>query len=709
MPYNINYTDPTKPSITVFDNLENTDTSLNFPGRNVTGYGRIIGENFLHLLENFASNTEPESPVEGQIWYNSNPAVSSLLVFDGVSWKAASGVQRSPNEPPTEQAKVGELWVDTINQQLQLFNGSDWIVVGPEFSSGLLTGLKSEQIIDSNDIPRVVSKIFVENVPIIIISKDSFTPKEIIPQFPTIRAGITIATPDPARSEQADLYFGGLLPKLYGTAASADGLNISNRIIEASKFLRSDVINVVENSFNVKSDAGITFGVDGTFNISTSVTSTRLYNNSAGSSIDFQLNNSGLASTVVRIVDGKVGINTLSPTEPLDVTGNVKVSGILRVTNSTPSTNANNGAVQIAGGVVISENLRIGKEVTVNGNIESTDIIPQNNDTYRLGSSIRRWDEVWTKTLSADNIVGNITGGITGNAASASKLQNLTEFRITGDLSSTGFRFDGQFNETGESPNVKVFNTTISPTFITTKQDVSSLISPNRAFSLKDDFVLVYRQSVSGLLRATRDTFVGDLGLPIGAILPFAGPNLPFGFLLCDGSELLISQYFDLYQIIGDTYNGSAPLQGNNTFRLPDLRGRFALGRDNMDNGFQVAAGALNIDAGGGNADRVGGVEPDTLGGSGGNSEYTLAVANLPDHVHDMEGSTGQKYFAVRSDTSVPLDSGAFLGFGGTTANRMQYLPNSGGIDSTATDQPYAVMNPFLTINYIIRAGAPAF
>jgi microcystin-dependent protein len=232
---------------------------------------------------------------------------------------------------------------------------------------------------------------------------------------------------------------------------------------------------------------------------------------------------------------------------------------------------------------------------------------------------------------------------------------------------------------------------------------------PEKTFSLKDDVVLVNRPSVSGLLKATRDQFVGDLGLPIGAILPYAGPNIPFGFLLCDGSELLISQYFDLFQVISTIYNGSAPLLGTDTFRLPDLRGRFPLGRDNMDNGFQIPVGAANIDAGGGNVDRVGGVEPDTLGGAAGNSEYNLAVSNLPNHEHDMRGSAGQRYFAVRADTSVPLDSGAFLGIGGTTGNRLQYLPSSGGVRSDTTNQPYAVMNPFLTINYIIRSGAPVF
>ena len=51
MPYIVNFTDSqNKVPITVYDNTSNTDTSITFPGRNVTGYGQTVAENFLHLL-----------------------------------------------------------------------------------------------------------------------------------------------------------------------------------------------------------------------------------------------------------------------------------------------------------------------------------------------------------------------------------------------------------------------------------------------------------------------------------------------------------------------------------------------------------------------------------------------------------------------------------------------------------------------------------
>jgi microcystin-dependent protein len=706
MPYNVNYTDSqNKSAITVFDNTSNTDTSLVFPGRNVTGYGQTIAENFLKLLENFASATAPVNPTEGQVWFNNDPQVGQLLIWDGSEWKAASGVQKSPVQPGVDQSNVGELWVDTVNQQLYVFSGTDWILVGPNFSTGLRSGLIVEQVEDSTDIVRVVLSIYVEDRPIIIISKDSFTPKKIIPQFPVIRAGVNIADPNTNIAAETEIYQGGFTPKLFGTAVSSDNLEIGGVSIPAGRFLRSDAVNTVEQAFNIRSDSGIFLGIDGTFNISNSATSAKLYNSSAGSAIDFQLIDSGIPSTVLRIINGKVGINNVSPTESLEVDGNVKFNGQLIITDTTPTSNLGNGSVRIAGGLAVSKNLLVADTVRIEGALFCADVTPQSTDSFELGTTSLRWNAIHTKTLFADTISGVLSGSISGNAGTATSLQSQTTFQLTGDITAPSFNFNGI---TGGL--VKTFSTAISPEFITSKPKIEELTPPNNNYSETSDVVLVYRPSLSGLYQANRDTFVGDLGIPLGAILPFAGPNPPAGFLLCDGSEVLRDKYEDLFNIIGTIYNGTAPLQGaaGTTFRLPDLRGRFALGRDNMDNGEQILSVLGSpIDGGGGNADRVDGVDADTLGGTGGDNEYNLTTSQLPNHQHNLQGSAGTQYFAVRSATGVPPDTGSFLGVGGTTSGQAQYLPNTGGITGL-TNEPYSVMNPFLAINYIIRSGRSA-
>ena len=125
MPYQISYTDSiNKGSIIVEDATLNTETSITLPGRNVTSYGQAVAENFLHLLENFANTNAPGRPVEGQLWYDSSEGVNQLKVYDGTTWTASGGLKKSTSQPDVANSTLGDLWVNTENQQLYLFSGA---------------------------------------------------------------------------------------------------------------------------------------------------------------------------------------------------------------------------------------------------------------------------------------------------------------------------------------------------------------------------------------------------------------------------------------------------------------------------------------------------------------------------------------------------------------------------------------------------------
>jgi microcystin-dependent protein len=680
MSYNVNFTDKNRPPITVQDDVRNNDTSLIFVGRNFAGYGQSIAENFLALMENFSNTTPPESPVEGQLWYDTIEGI--LKIWDNINWKAASNIQKSVSQPSTSISKDGELWVDTANQQLNIFVGGRWVVVGPEFSNGLGSGPKVKSIKDSNEQDRVILIFYVEEIPLIIFSKDSFTPKIFIDGFPVIRSGLNVTS--------LNVGVGNFDTKLYGRATSSDSLIIAGNEIPGNKFLRSDVPNTIDFGLLIRNNSGLTIGTDGVFNLSASATAAKLYNSAPGSSLDFQVNRNGVPSTTVRILNGNVGINNLNPSEALAVVGNISVSGSILLQSDDPVTINTNGGISVA------------KKILANGGIEVTgainpeDIVPRNTDQYQLGTAGKRWKTIRAEAVIADTITGTINGDITGTAGKAAELATASTFSIDGDVRTIAdISFKG-------IDNVRMI-TTLDPAFINNKP------SPSPNISIPTDTVLVSRPGV-GLLKETRNVFVGDLGIPIGGILAYAGTSPPPGFLLCDGSELEISRYNVLYQVIGATYNTSQ-LNGINTFRLPDLRGRSALGRDNMDNGTTVPnINGTPINAGGGNANRVPGVEADTMGGSGGASSQVLSNSNLPDHEHSLVGSSGQQYYATRLDTAVPLDSGASLDRGPTLSNQAQYLPTSGRIKTSGNlSQPFSVLDPFLTINYIIRAGRPDF
>lgn len=711
MTYNVRFTDNDKAPITVYDNTANNDTSLVFPGRNVTNYGSIVAENFLHLLENFSSASAPVSPTEGQLWYDS--AEESLKINDGVSWKSASGIYKEAIQPNPASSKAGELWIDTVNQQLKIFNGSSWILVGPNQTSigGLKYGPTVETVTDTDNTPRSIVTFYIADVPVIIVSKDTFTPKITIPGFNGLKSGININLP--TTGTEIDKFAGGALPKLIGTATVAESLSIegTETIIPASKVLRSDVSNTVDGELKIKNNTGVIIGVNQNFNLASGIGGARIYNSTQNGSISLQINRNGVPDTILKVQDNKVGINNDNPQRDLDIIGDLGITGKIISTNTTKATPSNIGSIVTDGGIVVKENLVVKSNVELNydgGNTLSRDIYPRETNLYNLGDADSRWNQVNAKTIKADSIEGLLIGNIQGTANKAKALEFASTFQLSGDVDSQVITFDG--SNTGP----KVFNTALTVNIIAGKNE------PPGGVSLKSDEILIYRPGTvgsvfSGLLKQTRDNFIADLGIPIGAILPFAGLNPPTGFLLCDGSEVLKSQYPDLYSIIGDYYNGTTPLGTaplNVSFRLPDLRGRFPLGRDNMDNGGTVPSptgGTVN--AGGGPANRVLDAEASIISGSKGSSTKTLGLENVPEHSHSLTSSSGQQFYAVRNDpASVP---GTIPGAAGTSAGQARLLADSGNITKPtagfSVGRPFDAMNPYLTLNYIIRSGPPAF
>lgn len=112
---------------------------------------------------------------------------------------------------------------------------------------------------------------------------------------------------------------------------------------------------------------------------------------------------------------------------------------------------------------------------------------------------------------------------------------------------------------------------------------------------------------LSELSTELQDTYSNlslDDAIPTGAIFPFTSSTVPLGWLLCDGSAVLRSLYYQLFAVIGTTYGAG---NGTTTFNLPDLRGRVIAGRDNMGG---TAANRLS--------ETFFGVSPNTLGNSGG-------------------------------------------------------------------------------------------
>ena len=700
MSYQVKYTEttnPSKPPITVDDQTVNSQTDLKFVGKNYAGYASYMAENFLHLLENFAKNSAPTQPVEGQLWYDNSPDVNLLKVYDGTVWTAAGSVKKFPTAPSV--GIIGDLWVNTNTQQLHVYSGSNWLLIGPQYSSGAKTGPEVETIVDSNNISHSVITFWANNNKVAILSKEAFKPKLYIPGFTTIGQGFNISTVDADSASSPT--------KMWGTASQADALVIAKLPVAASNFLRGDVISTSNVPLNIRASGGLSIGTDLSFNIGQDLSSTILYSKTSGGTVDFKLTASnGIVTTVLHVdSNSRIGVNTISPQEALDVNGNIITSGNITSSGLTTSNTLEVNSTSTFGDDIFTSGKIETSYLDIDGNpFTYPVIIPGPSDAadaiYDIGSSTRRFRNIY-----AQEFVGSFNGAFTGSlsgsiSGSAAKLSSPTTFRLIGDVASDDIDFDGQTPQPGHDPGLIEFTTSISQNLITAKQAVTS--------SKSDDLLLVYRSGVdSGLKRVTKQAFVANIPtVPVGCLMPFAGTVLPNGYLLCDGGEVSISDYPELFGTIGYTYKRLG-LRGKNTFALPDLRGRFPLGPDSMDNGNTVPDKddpTILIDAGGGSANRVTASSADNIGEGNGIEELSIQLNNLPEHKHTLQSGSGAQYFAGGSPTGA-ADGGTIAGYGISAGATGYGLPNSGGVSSSRLGDAVSIMNPYITLNYIIFTG----
>ena len=673
MAYTISFSDAVnKGTITIEDNTVNNATSINFPGKNTTSYGTVIAENFLQILENFANSSAPLRPIEGQLWFDTTAGVNQLKVYDGANWVASGGLKKALNQPSASESISGDLWVDTNAQQLYLFTGSGWTLIGPQYSKGLTTGATPVTATGTDDLTYSIVQLEVDAKVVAIIAKDTFTPKINIPGFSQLKPGVNISSTN----------FGSAINKVYGISEKAEALLVGNTTVAAGNFLRSDTTSLTDFPIKVKTDDGIEVGAAGSFKMFVENQAGIIQLGTLDEEIDFRLNNQGSTTTVMRISSQRqVGINKTNPTEALDVSGNILSSGTITSNSTTPSINVGSGAVVSKGGLGVALDANIGGSGTFGGNITANTITPSQNLTYNLGSSSNRYATVWANQIQASSVV---TDSITGNASTATQANRLaqaTTFRMTGDVTATDVSFRG------DDITPRTFTTSISNTFIgnqtlTTTSEVSDEIIINRT------------AGITGIYKTTVGAITNSIPTPpVGSMMAFAGATAPTNWLFCDGAEVQRAVFNTLFQVIGTQYGTPS---NSSVFKLPDLRGRFPLGKDNMS----------NPGLGQGSADRVTSPTADGLGLGAGNEKKTITKENLPNHEHTLKANNGDQFFAARNiagastDPEVTTTSGPDL----ANTNGAQQLPNSGGIDGTI-GQAMDVMNPYLTLNYIIYTG----
>ncbi|MGE7694706.1 phage tail protein [Lysinibacillus sp. NPDC094177] len=159
----------------------------------------------------------------------------------------------------------------------------------------------------------------------------------------------------------------------------------------------------------------------------------------------------------------------------------------------------------------------------------------------------------------------------------------------------------------------------------------------------------------------------------LGEIRMFAGNYAPQGWALCDGKELEISENEALFVLLGTIYGGD----GQNTFKLPDLRGRVPIHVSPQYN----------------------------LGDVGGTETVKLTTNQMPIHTHTVQATT------ALGSTSSPSNM-----LWATTSGYSNYSNDKDGAGNPLTpvvmnantnsvvggNQPHDNMMPSVAISFII-------
>lgn len=151
---------------------------------------------------------------------------------------------------------------------------------------------------------------------------------------------------------------------------------------------------------------------------------------------------------------------------------------------------------------------------------------------------------------------------------------------------------------------------------------------------------------------------------PLGLVYPWAGNvtgnAIPTGYMLCDGTRLLISQYTELYNVIGRLHTAANVPSGY--FCLPDLRGRFVVGYSNEDTDYNAPAKA------------------------GGEKAHTLKINEIPAHNHGY---------------TAPINSSAHPG--GKNGYDRPNGSENGTTTSAGGNGAHENRPPYYTLAYVMR------
>ena len=333
MSYQLNKTDGTLLLDLIDGQIDTASTNLTLVGRNYSGYGEYFNENFIKLLENFSNTAAPSNPLTGQLWWDNSD--QRLKVYNGTVWKSSGGPIVQNTRP---QMVAGDLWIDNLNNQVYAFDGTDLMLMGPQYTESQgKSGFEIGSILDQQSRSRTVTNLYVGGTLSAVISAIEFTP--IYAQ--RILGLVTASNPDGIIKVGMNIIDTANF-KYRGIADSSNALVTAGGVVRtADSFLPSTANGITTGTLTIQNSGGLTIGLSQ--NNVQKVVGPRFYieNQLTDHDLSLRVKSStfGAISVDAIYVDAstaKVGIFTTNrlPAYTLDVEGDIRCTGDLIVEGS---------------------------------------------------------------------------------------------------------------------------------------------------------------------------------------------------------------------------------------------------------------------------------------------------------------------------------------------------------------------------------------
>ena len=398
MSYQLNKTNGDLLTDLVDGQIDNTSTNLVLVGRNYTGYGEAFNENFIKLLENFSNSSAPSNPLQGQLWWDTSD--QRLKVFDGNVWKASGGPFVQDDQP---QMVAGDLWIDNLRNQMYAFDGEDLFLVGPQYTTAQgKSGFEIGSLLDEQSRSRTVVYLYAQGNLLAVISYLDFTP--IYSQ--RILGLVTDSNPNGRIFTGFNIIDKDNF-KYRGVAESANALVTGTGVVRtADSFLPSNANGETVGTLKILNNGGLTIGASQA-NVQ-KIVGPRFYieNQLNDDDISLRVSSSSYGSITVDALyidasEGRVGIFTTErlPEYTLDVEGDLRVTGNLLVEGETTS-------IDVATLRVEDKNIEIAKmsdgSVLDAIDADESGLILDTNDVGTKSMLWRSTTDSWTSNVNID-------------------------------------------------------------------------------------------------------------------------------------------------------------------------------------------------------------------------------------------------------------------------------------------------------------------